>query len=461
MPKAMRFGKEESVSRSGGEQQISRIARRRLLVRAIAWLPYALILLPGALSVAYVHEFGVNVVFRDQWSVVSLFRALSVDELTFGDLWAPHNEHRFLFPHIVMLVLGTATEWNNLVEMYLMQACFFVTLVCLLLAFRAEGGPRLILFVPIAFLVFSLRQAQNMLWGFQITFVFAQMFAVLALFLLYRAERGTFGKVALPASLLSGTVASFSAIQGLLVWPAGLLQLIVAPSRGRTKGLLIAVWSLVGALEWFVYFLGYERKVAPPSSELLALPTAGARFFLTLLGSPLFPQRGLVLVSGAILAGLIVASLSLIWRKKKLGEYSFWLSLLAFPLFTSLAITSGRIIRGGEAATAPKYTTFTILAVVCVYAILVKLRGEERTRLTTALLGGASVVILSSIPASYWNGINLGAEIRSTREEAAYVLSTYESQPDERLEVIHRRPETVKRRAPILEELGYNVFSEP
>jgi hypothetical protein len=448
------------VSRSEGERQTGETARRKLPFGANSWLPYALILLPGALSIAYVQEFGVNVVFRDQWSVVSLFRALSLDELSFGDLWAPHNEHRFFFPHIVMLVLGTATEWNNLVEMYLIQACFFVTLVCLLLAFRAEGGPRLILFVPIAFLVFSLRQSQNMLWGFQITFVFAQMFAVLALFLLYLAERGALRKVAFPTSLLSGTVATFSAIQGLLVWPAGLLLLIVAPSRGRTKGMLVVVWSLIGAGEWVVYFLGYERNVASPSSELLALPTTGAQFFLTLLGSPLFPQRELVLVSGAILAGLIVASLFLVWRRGKLGEYSFWLSLLAFSLFTSLAITSGRISRGVEAATAPKYTTFSIIAVICVYAILVKLRSEERTRLTTALLGSASVVILASIPVSYWNGINLGAEIRATREEAAYVLSTYESQPDERLEVIHGRPETVKRRAPILEDLELNVFSE-
>ncbi len=443
-----------------GERQTGETTRRKLRFGVNAWLPYALILLPGALSIAYVHEFGVNVVFRDQWSVVVLFRALSLGELSFGDLWAPHNEHRFLFPHIVMLVLGTATEWNNLAEMYLIQACFFVTLICLLLAFRAEGGPRLILFVPIAFLVFSLRQAQNMLWGFQITFVFAQMFAVLALFLLWLAARGTLRKVAFPAGLLGGTVASFSAIQGLLVWPAGLLLLIVAPSRGRTKALLVAVWSLIGAAEWIIYFVGYERNVASPSSELLALPTAGARFFLSLLGSPLFPQRGLVLISGAILAGLIVASLFLIWRRRKLGEYSFWLSLLAFSLFTLLATTSGRIGRGSEAATAPKYTTFSIVAVICVYAILVKLGGEERTRLTTTLLVSASVVILSSIPVSYWNGINLGAEIRATREEAAYVLSTYESQPDERLEVIHGRPETVKRRAPILEELGYNVFSE-
>lgn len=448
------------MSRSEGVRQSGEPTRRKLPFGAAVWLPYALILLPGALSIAYVQEFGVNVVFRDQWSVVALFRALALDELSFQDLWAPHNEHRFFFPHIVMLVLGTATEWNNLAEMYLMQACFFVTLVCLLLAFRAQGGPRLILFVPIAFLVFSLRQSQNMLWGFQITFVFAQMFAVLTLFLLYLAGRGTLRKIAFPASLLSGTVASFSAIQGLLVWPAGLVLLVVSPSRGRTKGLLIAVWSLIGAVEWIVYFLGNERNSASLSSELLALPTTGAQFFLTLLGSSLFPQRGLVLISGTILAGLIVASLFLIWRSRKLGEYSFWLSLLAFSLFTSLAITSGRISRGVEAATAPKYTTFSILAVICVYAILVKLLCEERTRLTTTLLGSASVVILSSIPISYWNGINLGAETRASREEAAYVLSTYEYQPDERLEVIHRRPETVTRRAPILEELGLNVFSK-
>jgi hypothetical protein len=449
------------MSQPEGERQTGETTRRKLRFGVNAWLPYALILLPGALSIAYVHEFGVNVVFRDQWSVVDLFRALSLGELSFGDLWAPHNDHRLFFPHIVMLVLGTATEWNNLAEMYLIQACFFVTLVCLLLAFRAEGGPRLILFVPIAFLVFSLRQSQNMLWGFQITFVFAQMFAILALFLLYLAAHRTLRKATFPASLLSATVASFSAIQGLLVWPAGLLLLIVSPSRRRRKALLIAVWSLIGAGEWVIYFVGYGRNVASPSSELLALPTTGGQFFLTLLGSPLFPQRGLVLVSGAIMAGLIVASLFLVWRRGKLGEYSFWLSLLAFSLFTSLAITSGRIGRGGEAATAPKYTTFSILAVICVYAILLKLGGEERTRLTTALVGSASVVILSSIAVSYWNGINLGAEIRATREEAAYVLSTYESQPDERLEVIHGRPETVKRRAPILEELGYNVFSEP
>lgn len=98
---------------------------------------------------------------------------------------------------------------------------------------------------------------------------------------------------------------------------------------------------------------------------------------------------------------------------------------------------------------------------ICVYAITVKLWSERRSHLTTALLGVSLATISLSIPVSYWNGINLGREVERFREEAAFILSTYESQPDELLETLHRRPGTVECRTPILEELGYNVFSNP
>jgi hypothetical protein len=48
-----------------------------------------------------------------------------------------------------------------------------------------------------------------------------------------------------------------------------------------------------------------------------------------------------------------------------------------------------------------------------------------------------------------------------SRERAAHVLETYRSQPDARLVALYPRPETVRSRAPLLERLGYNVFSEP
>ncbi len=141
-----------------------------LPTRAIRVMPYPLILLPVALSLLYVYSFGVSVVYADQWAEVDLFSKLASGNLTTSDLFKPHNEHRIFFPRIVMLSLGTMTELNNLAEMYFTQFLLLVTLIVLLLAFKQSIKTTLFLFVPISFLVFSLRQEGNMLLGFQASF---------------------------------------------------------------------------------------------------------------------------------------------------------------------------------------------------------------------------------------------------------------------------------------------------
>jgi hypothetical protein len=79
-------------------------------------------------------------------------------------------------------------------------------------------------------------------------------------------------------------------------------------------------------------------------------------------------------------------------------------------------------------------------------------------------LSGA--VILSAATSSYPNGINAGRHNREKTEEEAFVLATYESQPDE---VLAETPgispggegaKVTRERAPVLQRLGYNVFSE-
>jgi hypothetical protein len=66
--------------------------------------------------------------------------------------------------------------------MYAIQGCFLVTLIILLLAFRDNVRTWLFIFIPVAFLIFSFRQYENMLFGFQINFAFTQTFGVPALF---------------------------------------------------------------------------------------------------------------------------------------------------------------------------------------------------------------------------------------------------------------------------------------
>ena len=176
------------------------------------------------------------------------------------------------FPEGVELLVGSITRYDNVAEMFLIQGCFLGTLVVLLLDFRDNvkiQSPRLVLFlfVPVALLIFSLRQYKDMLFGFQINFAFAEVFGVLALFLLYLlGRRIDFRRLAFVAALASATVASYSVLPGLFVWPAGLLQLFLGPLEKPRKRAFFVLWGLVGISVWVVYFIGW---VEPDSSSLL------------------------------------------------------------------------------------------------------------------------------------------------------------------------------------------------
>ena len=107
----------------------------------IRFICYLLILLPAALGFLYVRAFGVSVVQRDAWSMVPLFDKWSTGTLQVSDFFVQHFEHRSTFPEVAMLLLGTATKYDNVAEMYLIQVCLLVTLVVLLLAFRSWVCP--------------------------------------------------------------------------------------------------------------------------------------------------------------------------------------------------------------------------------------------------------------------------------------------------------------------------------
>lgn len=444
------------------------------LAGAIKVISYLLILLPAALGFLFIYLFGVNVVVRDSWWIVPLFDKLFSGTLGFSDLFAQNNEHRILFPRIAMLLLGTLTKYNNVAEMYLVQSCFLTTLICFLFAFRESIRSKLSLlvpisFLPISFLVFSLRQDQNMLLGFQVTFAFVQMFSVLAFCFLYVSGRKRFRRIAFPAALGSGTVATFSAAQGLFVWPVGLLQLLISPIEKTAKKWLLGAWSLVGVGEWTVYFIGY---VSPPHGStpryVLEHPVAGIELFLALLGNSLFdsllgpPSFALASGVGVLLAGFVAASLLLIYKDRKWGENSFWIALLFFSLLILVSITVGRPELGTSQATPSKYATFAILTVISTYAMLAKVAIEKKSRVTTCLLCGLCMLILLSVPISYKQGVAVGVRKEAENEEAAFILATYESQPDERLETTFSRdPEAIRNGASILENLDYNVFSKP
>ena len=422
-------------------------------------LSYLLILLPVVLSILYVRSFGVDVPYGDTWTMVPLFDKLSAGILSWSDLWHQHFEHRVFFPRIAMLLLGVATSFNNVAIMYLIQVCLLITLIVLLLAFKDDIQANLFFFVPISFLVFSLGQYWNLLVAWSITFVFVQTFVVLALYLLHVSNRTNVRRLAFSAALISGTAASFSSAQGLLVWPAGLLQLLIAPMESSTKKILAGIWSVGGVVEWIVYF--YDLNLPKHHSERYFLdnPSLGIVYFLTSLGSSLIRQQIVALVIGLLLVCLVTVTLYLVYRAGTLGKCSFWIALISFSFLFLLSILVGRSGMGFENALSSKYPTFTALGVIGAYAMLIKLVLEHRIRISYVLLGSLIVLIATSIPLSYVEGVDAGKAIEVRRERAAHIIFTYRTQPDKALTVVNRSAWRVREWAPILERLNYTVFA--
>jgi hypothetical protein len=433
-------------------------SKKAPLLKGLTWFVIAI---PVVLSFFYVRAFGVNVVRADGWDIVGLLGEWTAGNLGLKDLWSQHVDHRLFFPRIALLLLARITEFNSISQMYLVLISFIGTLLILLLAFRATFRFRatvrsssalalgwVVPFVPVAFLLFSLRQYYNMLTGFQVTFAFGQVFSVLALFLLLVPTR----RSAFIGAMVSATVASFSVFQGLFVWPAGLVGLALSGARRRA-----IVWTLVGVGVWAFYFVGYELRGSLMS--FLSHPVNGALYFMLSIGSSLFSGYALALPCGVLLTLLAGSAIFLLYRSGRLGEFSFWIALVLFAVLFVASITVGRAALGFEQATESRYTTFSILGVIGLYAVLAKL-ALERTWATTALAGVLCGLILLSISSSYLQGIHQGAQLETDRERAASMLSSYETRSAQQLRIVHPIFGRIREDVPILERLEYNVFDD-
>lgn len=166
------------------------------------------------------------------------------------------------FPRFIMIILGHLTKYNVVAEMYFIQLLLLGSLAILFFVLRRQFSSRLsgrffLWFLPVPFLVFSLRQHVNLLFGFQIQQALVLFLGLLSFFLIehlrdpssVRWMSGIFA-----GAVLSTFLVSFSSAGGLLVWPVAVLQLLLLGlERGRLKRLLL-LWSGCGVATWCLYF---------------------------------------------------------------------------------------------------------------------------------------------------------------------------------------------------------------
>jgi len=118
----------------------------------LLWLP--------SLTLAYfIHSFGINVPIHDDWTLVEA--AASRPFSSWSSLTGQHNEHLIFFPRLLMLGVAALTRHSTVAMVFTSWLLLCLTGAILLRRHqrRSTGpgaAPRLLMLVPISFLLFDL-----------------------------------------------------------------------------------------------------------------------------------------------------------------------------------------------------------------------------------------------------------------------------------------------------------------
>jgi hypothetical protein len=146
--------------------------------RSVSAFGILLLATPALVILLLISIYAVNVPYWDQWDEVPrLIEKMNSGTLGLPDFFAQHNEHRIVFPRLIMFGLALLTRWNIKVELVAswILACisaYNLWRLCRVTGFFGSTADFWLLFAANV-LLFTPLQSENWLWGFQIGFFFA------------------------------------------------------------------------------------------------------------------------------------------------------------------------------------------------------------------------------------------------------------------------------------------------
>ena len=347
-----------------------------------------MVFVPFLILIVDVAKYRVDVPFWDQWNFVPLLGKSYEEGVTFQDLWGQHNEHRLLFPRLIMLGLALASRYNvvwELVVIILLAAAIFVVLWYQFSkstkALGYSGFPWTVPFFSL--LIFCLGQAENWLWGWQIQ-IFLNVLAAVAGFVFLGSRTFRWGKFL--GAVGFGILATYSFANGLIFWPLGFLALFLAPSgRRREKSLPLTAWAAVTAAVAisYLYNFRYESPSGRPWTHFLNHLGEYFQYLLKYLGRPIINFEEYALAIGFV-GLLLFGFLSLYFFRKKGAEVRAILPFFLFGLYSigcGLLTGIGRVGFGSAQAMSGRYVPFSALIWVSNFTLLYFLSQEIRQRM--------------------------------------------------------------------------------
>jgi hypothetical protein len=461
--------------------------RSRQVQPVLKYSPFILALIPPLYLMTIVVTQTVDVPFADQWALVPLLAHAYQGTLSFQDLWAQHNEHRLLFPRLLMLGLAFLSRWNTQDEM--LANIGLATAIFSLLVYQVRRTARTLQMkwarlVPILSLaVFSLNQAENWWGGWNIQ-IFLNTLAITASIVLLTRPAKSWPAFVL--ALVCGIVATYSYSTGLLVWWLGIVLLLLHAGRWTTRdGLRIGAWGIAGALTTTSFLYQYRWTAQTPAlTDLLGNPLRYLTYTVIYLGAA--PTRGAVeylfgLITGDVRAicnlgeselctyvnnsalgvGISGATLFLCatWMlRRSVGMQLVlpYLGLGLYALSTGILTSFGRASYGNHQALAQRYATSATLfwlALVILLSIIAHIYTERW------LAGVSTAVILAFVLLTTLSTLQGPKHFRWQQEFLTPARNElFRLQNDALLQRLYFDPRVVKQDVAFLRQYHLSVF---
>ena len=411
----------------------------------------------SVLYLLFIVHYWANVPDIDDWNSVWLVSQAIAGHLTWSDLWIQHNENRMIVPNLILVVIGVTSHESVQVVMIVDAVICIGTFLLVLVLFRSYLGRPLtaVSVLAIGVVWFSVADWQTALWAFQLALSLILLLFVVMLYLLLLAPPR---RITFAVAILTAVAASFSSIQGLLLWPVGLLCILWISPSIRSARASIIVWITGAVVVSAGYFWGYQSVPAIPgnlvprqvkgvvytnTSPTFAIhhPGAAIRFLFVEVGN-VVPVGGNNLWIREIVGAALCAATAFVVvqcvRKRLAGDSGGCLpvAIVAFSLLFDGVSLVGRGQLGIQSALASRYTMSNLLLLVAI--LIYGFRyfsydvGAIVKRSIVAL--AALIFLIVQVISSTNYGMSQGAVLkRELTVEARLAATTSEVPANERL----------------------------
>ena len=407
------------------------------------WLTLAallLILLPPVWSALLVKDNLVNVPHYDDFTFLDDWVKYKKGELTWGDLFSVHLEHRVTVPRMIAIGLhiigGPDIRWQNGMTFLLLGGTLWNLMV---LWRRTMGDVLRAAWLPlflVSALLFSPIQWQALLWPILFE-IFIGVFAFTLLLRLWHSRMNPWLAVCYSTLLCAAATLSFG--NGPITWlltPFAIwFQRPDTPIKDRRRH--IVTWLGISAVAFALYFTHYENSapdvfsfeedsksngvdtikkfIFDPDVSALDKITRATDFTCAVIASHLVRGTSAHLLftaqrTGYIISGLFFGALFWLFLRRRdadlLKRATPWVLTALYSFGSCMLIMLGRVskTRSGDAAITQRYVSHGILLAVALIALAWIFGRAMRTKYHwLPMLGTLAAGALLMIEAIQWN----------------------------------------------------------